>query len=400
MKTFNNRNIHPFPARMAPEIAINVIKRLQPGAVILDPMVGSGTVLHHAAFNGFTTFGFDLDPLAILMAKVRTSHINLKRLDKLFDSFCLDLIKIKLTDVVLPWIDEDQETLEFIKYWFAQKQRNDLRKIAFLLSQYQKKSNLVEIDVLKIAFSRIIITKKVGASLAWDISHSRPHKVKETNNFATIQEFKNSFYIIRKVLEQNFILKSKTKIQLGDARQIKLPDNSIDQVITSPPYLNAIDYMRGHKFSLVWLGYSIDKLRHIRSISVGVEKKIAHEQSCSNVERIYKLVLPTSNLKQKQEGMIKRYIHDSINLMKEISRVLKKGKQATLVLGNSNLNNQNIENSEIFKHAASLSGLKATEEILREIPITKRYLPLPNKGENALSKRMKHEVVLTFTKTK
>src|SRR3546814_13429090 len=55
------------------------------------------------------------------------------------------------------------------------------------------------------------------------------------------------------------------RVDLGDARDLALDARSVDAIVTSPPYLNAIDYMRGHRMSLVWLGYRLDELRTIRS---------------------------------------------------------------------------------------------------------------------------------------
>ena len=162
----NQANIHPFPARMAPEIVIRALGNLKSNEIILDPMVGSGTVLHHAALKGHKTLGFDLDPLAILMSRVRTSKIDFKKLDGLFEKIFLELETLKLSEITLPWIDNNQETQDFIKFWFAKKQANDLRKLSFLLNKHQLQKDSIEIDALRIAFSRIIITKKVGASLA------------------------------------------------------------------------------------------------------------------------------------------------------------------------------------------------------------------------------------------
>src|SRR3954467_7928994 len=68
--------IHPFPARMAPEIALNECARLPQGAVVLDPMAGSGTVLRAASDQGLRGLGYDLDPLAVLLAKVWTTPVD------------------------------------------------------------------------------------------------------------------------------------------------------------------------------------------------------------------------------------------------------------------------------------------------------------------------------------
>jgi DNA modification methylase len=64
------RSIHPFPARMAPDAIAHLIDKLPADATILDPMCGSGVVLRVALMSGRKAFGFDIDPLAVLMSKV------------------------------------------------------------------------------------------------------------------------------------------------------------------------------------------------------------------------------------------------------------------------------------------------------------------------------------------
>src|SRR3989344_2361392 len=70
--------VHPFPARMAPGIALKVVGRKEKPLRILDPMMGSGTVLALAQANGHRTFGIDIDPLAVLISRVWTRPIDKK----------------------------------------------------------------------------------------------------------------------------------------------------------------------------------------------------------------------------------------------------------------------------------------------------------------------------------
>src|SRR4051795_12082503 len=68
--TAPRKHVHPFPARMAPEIALSKIDLLtEPGAVVLDPMCGSGTVVRLAAQHGRVGIGVDLDPLAVIITR-------------------------------------------------------------------------------------------------------------------------------------------------------------------------------------------------------------------------------------------------------------------------------------------------------------------------------------------
>ncbi|MBI8999974.1 hypothetical protein M0E87_06595 [Corynebacterium sp. CCM 9185] len=72
------RTIHPFPARMAPDIAIDHLGSIEGESelVVLDPMCGSGTVLAAAADRGHAARGFDVDPLAVLMSSVATQAVS------------------------------------------------------------------------------------------------------------------------------------------------------------------------------------------------------------------------------------------------------------------------------------------------------------------------------------
>ena len=184
--------IHPFPARMAPDLAIAGLKELKHQSVVLDPMAGSGTVVRQASALGHRASGFDMDPLAVLMTKVWTTPVNDMAVARLATEV-LSNVKGLPDSIALPWIDEDEETKRVIEYWFAEPQRSDLRRLAYALSQLDRPRLRAEkraaADMLRLALSRIIITKNLGASLARDVSHSRPHKVAEVSSFLIPPDF-------------------------------------------------------------------------------------------------------------------------------------------------------------------------------------------------------------------
>src|SRR5665811_1921610 len=127
--------VHPFPARMAPEIALDQCMLLPSGATVLDPMAGSGTVLRVAADRGLCAVGFDSDPLAVLMSRVLTSPIDPNQLSVSAESLVEEAKVFDVEKVHLPWIDEDQATREFVNFWFGKQQQSDLRRLSAALEK-------------------------------------------------------------------------------------------------------------------------------------------------------------------------------------------------------------------------------------------------------------------------
>ena len=76
LQILGRKTVHPFPARMAPELALQAISQSNSQIVIVDPMAGSGTVLAIAQQMGHCAIGVDIDPLAVLIAKVWTTPVN------------------------------------------------------------------------------------------------------------------------------------------------------------------------------------------------------------------------------------------------------------------------------------------------------------------------------------
>ncbi|WP_273426073.1 hypothetical protein [Marinobacter sp.] len=391
-------HVHPFPARMAPEIALSKIQTLPEGTRILDPMAGSGMVLSQAARNGLRSFGFDMDPLAHLISSVGATRVNEEEvLEACFEllSRC-NAIAAQCENLELPWIDQDAETSRFIEFWFFQKQREQLRVLAYFLIEKPFSENAIVMDVLKVAVSRLIITKEPKASLARDTAHSRPHRTIKENGFDIFSELSKSVRHVLKALNSSEIV-INAHCQLGDARRMEgVEDSSIDVVITSPPYLNAIDYMRGHRLSLIWFGYRIKDLRGIRGETIGAERA-----SHIDIEEPFWEIIRGNKLEEldlRTLKMLNRYFRDLRSQMMETYRVLRDGGEASYVIGNSNVKGKYVPNNKFLILAAEFAGLKVSSESVRDLPDNRRYLPFSQKANSALSARMRTEHIIEFIK--
>jgi len=395
------RTVHPFPARMAPELALRSLESLPPGSIVLDPMTGSGTVLRQAMALGHHAIGFDMDPLAVLMSRVWTTHVAAQAVQKELTGVLDEASQVDLRVERPHW--HDAETRTFIDYWFAKPQRLSLTRLAIVLDR-RRNARLGDVrraavDVLQVALSRIIITKEQCASLARDTSHSRPHRVADSSMYDVNEGFERSALQLAKRIEEQSHRpaadQAPARVQLGDARQITLLDHSVDAIMTSPPYLNAIDYMRGHRMSLVWLGYRIADLRSIRSNTIGAERSGDGDSAIN--EDIANAMCDLTLLLPRHQQMVRRYADDLHQMMRQAARVLRPTGKATYVLGNSCLKDAFIRNSEGVARAAYHAGLMLVQTTERDLPASSRYLPMTNTG--SLSKRMRTETILSFRPT-
>ena len=393
--------IHPFPARMAPGIALEALGDSKSPLSVLDPMSGSGTVLAVARAYGHHAIGVDLDPLAVLLACVWTRTVNP---DEVSDKAAEVLDRAQLAFDTLTTgraypAESDEETRKFIRYWFDDYAR---RQLAALSTTIRRVRDDAIRDALWCGFSRLIITKSAGASLAMDLSHSRPHKAFDR---APVKPFSRFLSAVETVVS-NCPRAGRGPVgpvavaRLGDARKLDIESGSIDLVLTSPPYLNAIDYMRCSKFSLVWMGYNVARLREIRGESIGAEASSEQAMGTPWVQALIKQLGLAKKLSSRDRGLLARYVLDMGGALAEVSRVLKAGGRAVYVVGDSTVRGTFIRNSEIVKAVAERQGLVLNERRSRMLPANRRYLPPPKKGaaSTSIEGRMRREVVFAFEK--
>lgn len=395
------KTIHPFPARMAPELVWEELPSCSKSLRVLDPMAGSGTTLVTAKLRGHQAIGFDRDPLAVLIARAWLSEIapgdtEAKALEVVSRARSRAR-KMALSEAYPRGADE--ETKSFVRYWFDHTNRIHLTALSESISRLHDPSLQ---NVMWCAFSRLIITKSLGASLAMDTAHSRPHRSYDKAPLKALDHFTRSVrHITRSApFSGSTITETRTSIDLADARHLPIEDCSIDVVITSPPYLNAIDYIRGHKFSLVWMGHSIDELRKLRSTNVGTENGSRDRTRDDATEEIVRLMCSNKDVEHRQAGMLRQYVRDMRMVLSETERVLRRKGKAVFVVGNCNLQDVFVENSKCIEGLAKEVGLALTKKRSRPLPDNRRYLPPPESSNagKALKKRMREEVIITLEK--
>ncbi len=397
-------NFHSFPAKFPPELSRLFIENLTTaGELVLDPMAGSGTTVVEAVSTGRNGLGFDIDPLALLIAKVKITPLDASRVrtevQRVVQEAELSLLHSSRIERELAR-KFDEKTRAFINYWFTEATQLELMS---LLIQIEKIEDPDIKDFLKLTFSAIIVTKSGGVSLAWDLGHTRPHRLnqgKEKKYKPAIPEFEK-----RAAKNLSSLLKEKTvahesRVRFGSAESLPLDPDCVDLIVTSPPYAsNAIDYMRAHKFSLVWLGMEVDKLTKLRSEYIGNDKITGYTfESLPSLPE--KIISTISALDSKKGTVLRRYFSEMTRVLREMHRVLKPGRLAIVVVGSSVMRGIDTETDHCLAEIGASLDMPCAGIGVRMLDRDRRMMPtsLNNRYNSQIENRMHREFVLAFVK--
>ncbi len=392
-------NIHPFPARMAPSIVEDILRQKKSSLVVLDPMAGSGTTLATAAMLGHKAIGFDTDPLAVLLSSTLALPFDVtavtsaaRRVLARSEELCKTL---RASSAYPAGLDPDEK--RFVRYWFCATSRKQLYSLSEKISRLR---NPHVQRILWVAFSRMIIRKNNGVSLAMDVSHSRPHRVYDRAPVTPFDCFVPSVNRVLRGMEAVGLTDPEViRAALGDARHLRIQDESVDLVVTSPPYVNAIDYIRGHKLSLVWMGHKLADLRKLRSTNVGAEAGLCCADPGDAISAAIRALGSTSRIPPRQTRILSKFVSDLDLVVREIFRVLVPHGEAFFVIGDSNLRGTFIRNSAALASLARSCGFDVFTVSRRDIPDNRRYLPPPSAmAQASLGLRMRQEVVIGVKK--
>ncbi len=399
---YATHNLHAFPAKFPPQLPrrfIDVLTDRQDS--VLDPMMGSGTTVLEAYLAGRRSLGLDIDPLALLLGAVKVTPLNVVQAATVSSAVLEEAqqrLRVDPAQVTQALGRRfDSQSRAFVDYWFSLPTQLELTA---LLLAIETVADVPLRRFLELAFSAIIITKSGGVSLARDLAHTRPHRVDDKPPRPVFEAF-------RKRVQQNLTSlaqlpgdRTPATVRAGDAQALPLPDASVDLIVTSPPYAsNAIDYMRAHKFSLVWLGHPIASLTQRRKDCIGGE--------AVDAARFEALPPYTEDVVQRLESIhtrkgavLRRYYSEMTRVIREMVRVLNHDRVAVLVVGSSVMAGMNTMTHECLADIGCDLGFAEAQIAVRRLDRNRRLMParLNGRRETQIEERMHEEYVIGFCK--
>lgn len=404
--------LHPFAARFPHGLPGYFIDALtEPGDTVLDPMCGSGITLLEGWAAGRAVIGVDLDPLARRQAKARTTALDntevleagqaaLRRTADLMAGLGSQQDPLETVKA-----DMDPPTREFLDYWFFPETQ---RELACLTLAIREETDEDLRNLLEVIFSSTIVTKSGGVSRARDLAHTRPHRVSDKVPRNPIPRFAN---LVARAADAYGSIDRDTvgdcRIVNGDARSLPLPGCSVDLIVTSPPYANALDYMRAHKFSLAWLGDPIPSLTKLRREYIGSESAGRRATSSSATPlpaKVEAVVERVSEADAAKSRVLQRYFADMAASISEMKRVLRPGSATIIVVGASTMRGILVPTHECLADLAAQAGLDVVVVAPRNLDRDRRMMPARNAGRassgdmTGIERRMHTEYIIGAVK--
>jgi len=317
---YATHGLFPYRGKFHPQLIkalINIIG-IKKGETILDPMCGSGTTNIEAALMGINSYAIDLSPFCQFMTKVKYNSLSIdiellrgisNKSEQLFNFFNVDDVKTQLQKIT------DYKKLKVY----------ELTLLAFLDS---------------LGYSKRVVSSN-HRQLFTKVIKRYEHTV--VNFILSSSKYINE-------LGTTNILENAT------AMKIPLEDNSIDGVITSPPYSFAIDYVKNDEAQLNFLGYDVND---IKSRMIGLIGKNKNER-------------------------LENYFEDMEQVCSEVSRVLKEDKYFVMIIGSNTNQTGGIRLESKIIESCKKHNLILVKSILK-----------PIKG---MRNTMKDEYILFFKK--
>ena len=242
-------SIHSFPAKFIPQIPRQVLSvfRVPDGTAILDPFAGSGTTLLEAKLGGYDFVGVDINPIAVLISKVKTSDLPPGTLA--FANRVVAAAKARFEeseDIPLP-------TIPRLEHWFTLENARAMVCLRDEISRLECQTSVT--DFLRVCLSAITV------KISKQESETRYAAVaKGFGPNAVFDLFEKTAHSVGRKLTMSQDLfegkRGKGSVFCFDSRRIaelRLPKVSL--VITSPPYPNAYEYWLYNKYRMYWLGF-------------------------------------------------------------------------------------------------------------------------------------------------
>lgn len=356
---YGTHDFHRYSSKFIPQIASNLIRIFsKPNETVLDVFLGSGTTCVEAELLGRKSIGVDLNPLAYLIAKAKTTPIedhvldsdvrnqlnNIK--DKIITIREKEESNLKLFITTHKDVEINQPNFPNIEKWFQPQVLKELSIIKDCINE-------IKTDEVKIfficAFSAILRTVSNAHSGYGNLMINKQKRTVKN----TFEEFERQVLLMIEGMKSfnKLVKRATSEIYCTDSRHLSFIDSgSIDLIVTHPPYISAVPYAEYLKLSLNWL----------KECFIGV-----FDNKCSDYLNPRTLDKEIIGGQRSKTNVVDRFMSSMELVFTEMYRVLKKEKYCCIVIGHPTVRGKIIELSDEFVSMAEKIGFSHFYTITR-----------------------------------
>jgi DNA modification methylase len=374
-----------YPCRFIPLIPRwAILKYTHKDQLVLDPFAGSGTALVEAVLNRRNALGVDFDKLSQLLCKTKTQNLDSRQMNLLANVERPLFSNARIDNKFTPDIHN-------LSHWFPKENIEALLKLKTTIedkfggTQGEKKYNF-----LLVCFASII--KKCSYA---DDTSPKPYvskRIKKLPSMVKEAFLKTLSSYLKNMSGYENKEIGKCKVISDDARAIHAEqyNGKVNLAVTSPPYINAFDYVRSLRLENAWLGYYGDSnILEVKRKQVGTEtissNIYSHGVEVTKYNKLDSILQEISRKDKKRAFVVFRFFKDMEQNLNEVKRLLKPKGHYVIVVGDSKIRGINIPTHEVLIDIARRAGY-SLENIFSYI-IKNRYLRIPRSGRGGLIKK-------------
>ena len=359
---------HTYPAKFIPQLAARLIRELSSeNEIVVDPFMGSGTTIVEAMMQGRIGVGVDINPVAHLIAKVKSTPIEPATLERAYTQIA-DALETGAHSAkkIVPAHDR-------IAYWFPKKQKDRLGILLGTISEIRDEDAR---NFFLVAFSQIL--KSCSIWLQRSVKPTRDLGKTPADPFDAFR--RQARYMLKRNRAFWDVLPTRVRdnagayrtAQCADARALPVKDGAARLIVTSPPYVTSYEYADLHQLAALWFKYC-ESLPEFRKRFIGSASTERTEIDPSTPLRVYlKSEIAESICRDlgtgKKAREVRNYFADLLECFAEMRRALQVGGKACIVIGDTELQGVKVLNAEVFVEQMQNIGYRADEIIKREIP--------------------------------
>jgi len=364
--------LHLYPAKMVPQMARELIAKLSdPLDVVLDPFCGSGGVLVEALVANRNSIGTDINVLALLLARVKTTPISTQKIRRTMRSV-INEARRKTTEPLEPNLKLAMEKIPNLYHWFKPYVAKDLQ---ILRSEIRDITDKELRDFFSVCFSAAM----------YDCSNIRksdnPYFIRIWHKEELAQHKPNVLERFTRVVRRNAnAIESLSKARKREAwaktfkasAQELVPTvgrGTADLIVTSPPYgeeRNTMDYTRFSKLSLYWLDLDQQDIQKMRERALGASPRRWQEADMPSKTLTAKLSEVVAK-NERRADEVYSFFHDYLICLKQMFDTLKEDGYCCIIIGDRTANRISIPNGRITSELCENIGYVVIEMLERKM---------------------------------